>query len=108
MALAGTKAAQQLAANFHGRFRVLLIEKNSHFQHLFAFPRFSSAVGVKTQKAFIPYPGVFDASPRGSVDVVQAKVTSVTHDTVQLDRKVFLNDQHMDSIPYLYLVSLVI
>ncbi|KIN02988.1 hypothetical protein OIDMADRAFT_52805 [Oidiodendron maius Zn] len=100
----GTKAAQQLAANFHGRFRVLLIEKNSHFQHLFAFPRFSSAVSVKTQKAFIPYPGVFDTSPRGSVDVVQARVTSVTRDRVQLDRKVFLNDQHMDTIPYLYLV----
>lgn len=101
----GVNAAQQLATYFHGRFRVLLIEKNSHFQHLFAFPRFAAATGVDTHKAFIPYvPGTFANCPSGSGTVVQAIVTSLNNSAVQLDRKVFLDGQHLDSISYSFLV----
>lgn len=100
-------AAQKLATAFSSSFRVLLIEKNSHFQHLFAFPRFAVATeGFDTRKAFIPYlPGTFAACPPGSGNVVQARVTNITKESVSLDRKVNLEGQSLDTIPYEYLVS---
>ncbi|KAI7237374.1 FAD/NAD(P)-binding domain-containing protein [Hortaea werneckii] len=101
----GINVAQQLAANAEGRFRVLLIEKNSHFQHLFAFPRFAVTTKVNTQKAFIPFkPGVFANAPPGSGDVVQAAVTDLTDSHVTLDRAVQFDGQQLDRIPYSYLV----
>ncbi|RDW63318.1 putative amid-like nadh [Coleophoma cylindrospora] len=101
----GVNAAQQLAAAFTGRFRVMLIEKNSHFQHLFAFPRFAVATGVDTHRAFIPYvPGTFAACPPGSGTVIQARVSELTKSAVQLDRKVLLDGLLTDSIPYSFLV----
>lgn len=105
----GINTAQQLAAAFHPQYRVLLIEKNSHFQHLFAFPRFAVATGVDTHKAFIPYvPGTFASCPPGSGTVVQAKAVALTADTVKLQKKVRLDGVETDSIPYAYLVSLVL
>jgi len=101
----GTKAAEQLALSLHGRFRVLLIEKNSHFQHLFAFPRFAITSTVDTQKAFIPYGDhTFGACPPGSGKFIQAKVTGVSKSTIQLDRKVLLDNIYQDSIPYAFLI----
>ncbi|KAK4545935.1 hypothetical protein LTR36_002499 [Oleoguttula mirabilis] len=96
----GTNVAEQLAAAAQGRFRVLLIEKNSHFQHLFAFPRFAVTTAVNTHKAFIPYTaGKFGQDGA----VLQAAVTGISKSAVQLDRKVLLDGQHQDSIPYSYL-----
>lgn len=101
----GVNTAAQLATAFHDRFRIIMIEKNSHFQHLFAFPRFAVASGVDTHKAFIPYvPGAFAGCPPGSGTVVQAQVVGLTGAAVQLDRDVLLNEQIMSSIPYSYLV----
>lgn len=101
----GVNAAQQLAKSLAGRFRVLLIEKHSHFQHLFAFPRFAVATGVDTRKAFIPFvPGTFAGCPQGSGIFVQAEVTGLKKDFVQLDRTVTIDGQQVDSIPYSYLV----
>lgn len=37
----GIGAAQKLAATLPEDFQVILIEPNSHFMHLFAFPRFA-------------------------------------------------------------------
>lgn len=103
----GVNTAAQLATAFHDHFRVVLIEKNSHFQHLFAFPRFAVATGVDTHKAFIPYvPGAFAGCPPGSGIVVQAIATGLTGSAVQLDREVELDDQRLRNIPYSYLVSL--
>lgn len=101
----GVNAAQQLAARFQGRFQVLLIEKNSHFQHIFAFPRFAAVAGVDTHKAFIPYvPGTFASYLPDSGIVIQARVSSLTHSVIKLDKKVLLRGQTLDSIPYSYLV----
>lgn len=61
--------------------------------------------GVDTHKAFIPYsPGTFANCPPESGSVIQARVTTLRRDSVQLDRKVLLDEQHLDSIPYSYLV----
>lgn len=97
--------AKQLAAQFAGHFRVLLIEKNSHFQHLFAFPRFAVTTNVDTHKAFIPFvPGTFADCPPGSGTVVRARVSSITKTQVQLDREVDLDGKKINSIDYAYLV----
>lgn len=102
----GVNTAQQLATAFADRFRVLLIEKNSHFQHLFAFPRFAVAAGVDTHKAFIPYtPGTFASCPPGSGSIVQAKAVNLSKSSIQLDRKVTLDGQQLDNVPYSFLVS---
>lgn len=104
----GVNTAQQLATHFAGRFRTVLIEKNSHFQHLFAYPRFAAATGVDTHKAFIPYrPGTFANCPEDSGSVIQARVEDLTRSRVRLDRKVLLDGQYTDSIQYSYLVSLM-
>ncbi|CAL3972305.1 hypothetical protein PZA11_004548 [Diplocarpon coronariae] len=101
----GVNAAQHLATRFSGRFRVLLVEKNSHFQHLFAFPRFAVTSEVDTNKAFIPFiPGTFAACPTGSGHFVQARVTDVTKDSIKIDRKVDVDGELLNSIPFAYLV----
>ncbi|EMC93590.1 hypothetical protein BAUCODRAFT_26843 [Baudoinia panamericana UAMH 10762] len=101
----GIKAAQELASTLHGVHHVLLVESNSHFQHLFAFPRFAVATGVDTAKAFIPLrPGVFAASPEGSGSIVQARATRLTSEAVELDRDVLLDGESRRSIQYAFLV----
>jgi hypothetical protein len=102
----GVNTAQQLATKFSGRFQVLLIEKNSHFQHLFAFPRFAVTTKVDTHKAFIPYtPGTFANCPAESGVVVRAGVHKIDKEEIWLDRKVEVNGKGVDKIPYAYLVS---
>ncbi|RFU31698.1 hypothetical protein B7463_g4655, partial [Scytalidium lignicola] len=67
--------------------------------------RFAVTTAVDTPKAFIPYlPGTFAKCEPGSGTVIQAKVTSLYNSAVQLDRKVSLNGQQVDNIPYKYLV----
>lgn len=106
--ISGVNTAQQLAAHFAGRFRIVLVEKNSHFQHLFAYPRFAVATGVDTHKAFIPYtPGTFANCPKDSGVVVQARVLQLTRSVVHLDRSVSLDGISVRSVPYSYLVSCV-
>lgn len=104
----GVNAAQQLATTFAGRYTTLLIEQHSHFQHLFAFPRFAVATGVDTHKAFIPYhPGTFANCEPESGHVIQAKVTSLSGSAIQLDRNVTVEGRSINSIPYDYLVSIM-
>lgn len=94
--------AQQLAAQFHGRFQVNPAEKKPHFQHLFAFPRFAVASVVNTKKAFISFePSAFASCPPGSGKVIQAQVTSVEASAIRLDDKdILLNGQILQTIPY--------
>lgn len=85
---------------------MLLIEKNSHFQHLFAFPRFAVWQELDTHKAFIPYkPGTFADCPPDSGSVVQAAVTKISASDICLDRTVSLDGKSSNSIPYAFLVS---
>ncbi|KAL1604829.1 hypothetical protein SLS60_004369 [Paraconiothyrium brasiliense] len=89
--------AEQLAKAAQGRFRVLLVEENSHFQHLFAFPRYAVTTKVPTNKAFIPY----QPSRLGENGAfVQASAIGLTKSAIKLDRKVSLDGEQVDSIPY--------
>ncbi|KAF2647320.1 putative amid-like NADH oxidoreductase [Lophiostoma macrostomum CBS 122681] len=93
----GLNLAESLAKVAEGRFRVLLIERNSHFQHLFAFPRYAVTTSIPTHKAFIPYQ-VSRLGQNGSI--IQAAVTRLTKSVIQLDRNVTLDGRQTHSIPY--------
>lgn len=93
----GLNLAESLAKTSEGRFRVLLVEKNSHFQHLFAFPRYALTTKVDTHKAFIPY----QKSRLGQEGlIVQAKALQLTKEEVILDREIELDGEKTSKIPY--------
>lgn len=58
----GMHAATVLAQKLPPTHRVVLIERNSHFNHLYVFPRFSVLPGHE-HKAFIPYSSIFKDAP---------------------------------------------
>jgi NADH dehydrogenase FAD-containing subunit len=93
----GLNLAESLATSSRGRFRIMVIEKNSHFQHLFAFPRYAVTTKVDTHKGFIPY----QASRLGQDGAFfQAKAINLNKDTVTLDREVDLDGVSTKEIPY--------
>jgi NADH dehydrogenase FAD-containing subunit len=72
-----------------------MIEKNSHFHYLFAFPRFSVVSGYENQ-AFIPIDSIFRNAPKGIFRRVHDEVVKIKDDVVILASG--------DVIPYAYLV----
>ena len=77
-------------------YRVVLIEQNSHFNYLFAFPRYTAIAGHE-QDAFVPYEEILSGPiKKGSVLHVHAKVAEVTANQVLLTNK--------EAIDYAYLV----
>ncbi|EPQ29158.1 uncharacterized protein PFL1_03445 [Pseudozyma flocculosa PF-1] len=58
----GMHAATVLAQRLPPSHRLILIERNSHFNHLYVFPRFSVLPGHE-HKAFIPYTSIFKNAP---------------------------------------------
>lgn len=93
----GLNLAESLAKQSGDKFRVLLIEKNSHFQHLFAFPRYALTTKVDTHKAFIPY----QKSRLGLEGaILQAKALELSKDSITLDREVELDGVKTRQIPY--------
>lgn len=67
----------------------MVIEKNSHFNYVFNFPRYSVVEG-RESKAFIPYEGVFSSAPNGISEIVQGEVVGIseTHVTLMTGEKV--------------------
>jgi NADH dehydrogenase FAD-containing subunit len=93
----GLNLAESLAKQSGDRFRMLLVEKNSHFQHLFAFPRYALTTKVDTHKAFIPY----QKSRLGLEGaIIQAKALVLSKDSITLDREVVLDGVKTTQIPY--------
>jgi apoptosis-inducing factor 2 len=84
-----------LAQAAHTTHNIILVERNSHFQHLFAFPRISVVPGFE-QKAFIPYKNAFPDASAGSTSILQATVERITRDKLSLDNG--------HTLPYEYLV----
>ncbi|MCO5549511.1 hypothetical protein L7F22_002983 [Adiantum nelumboides] len=66
----GMHAATVLANKLPPSHRVILIERNSHFNHLYVFPRFSTLPGHE-HKAFIPYTSIFKDAPSRSSGTTQ-------------------------------------
>lgn len=80
---AGVHLAQRLTETLPTGYRAVLVERNSHFNHLFVFPRFGVVPGTE-QGAFIPYDGIASAAPRGIFQHIQDSATNITPTQVQL------------------------
>lgn len=103
----GVKMVDLLAPMVHETHDIILIEKNSHFQNLYTFPRLHSVSGFE-HKAFIPFTSQFFTNadenvasssktlPSSSTRVMRGEVTSI------LPNKVVLKSG--ENIPYEYLV----
>ncbi|CAG7854872.1 SubName: Full=Uncharacterized protein {ECO:0000313/EMBL:CCA77728.1} [Serendipita indica DSM 11827] len=80
----GLRAARLLAEQLEGmpNYRVIVIERNSHMNHLYALPRFSVLPGHE-YKAFIPYIHVFTGQQSRHL-IVQANVISMTNHSVTI------------------------
>lgn len=81
---AGYFIAKHLTETLPTGYRVVLIEKNSHFNYVFAFPRFS-VIGGYEKFAFIPYGGLAKGVPKGVFEFVQGKVDGVDARVVKLE-----------------------
>ncbi|EFQ98094.1 oxidoreductase [Nannizzia gypsea CBS 118893] len=80
---AGVHLAQRLTESLPTGYRAVLIERNSHFNHLFVFPRCGVASGLE-QSAFIPYDGVAKSAPPGIFKHIHDSATSITDSQVTL------------------------
>lgn len=90
----GISAAQILAKELPEGWRLVLVDRNSHFNHLYVLPRYA-ILPVHAHKAFIPYTNVFDTPPPKDDEGVksaqrhvflQAQVTSLTERSATLSR----------------------
>ncbi|KAL4874584.1 hypothetical protein BJY04DRAFT_203576 [Aspergillus karnatakaensis] len=81
---AGLQTVRRLTQTLPSGYRVLWIEKNSHLNYCFAFPRFSVVSGLEG-KAFIPYTGVEEGAVQGILERVQGKVVAVEKGRVKLE-----------------------
>ncbi|KAL1595652.1 hypothetical protein SLS60_009341 [Paraconiothyrium brasiliense] len=79
----GYQAVKRLTETLPTGYRVVLVEKNSHLNYVFAFPRFSVVKGYE-QDAFIPYTGLSKGASEGIFHQVQDTATQVTERFVEL------------------------
>jgi NADH dehydrogenase FAD-containing subunit len=81
--LAGFELVKRLAETLPTGYKLVWIEKNSHLNYSFTFPRFSVMTGSE-HKAFIPYDGVMPNAPHGIYTKVQDTAVDVDHTHVLL------------------------
>ncbi|KAG9234417.1 putative AMID-like mitochondrial oxidoreductase [Amylocarpus encephaloides] len=91
---AGLMLARRLAESLPSGYKVVLVERNSHFNYTFNFPRYSVVQG-REQQAFIPYDGVAKGKPEGIFQQVKDNVTGIREGHVDLESG--------KSIPFTYL-----
>ncbi|KAG8215634.1 hypothetical protein J3R82DRAFT_7504 [Butyriboletus roseoflavus] len=70
----GNRAAQVLTAGLPSGWRVVLVDRNSHFNHVYNLPRYTVLPGHE-HKAFIPYDNLF-SSPSHLHKRVHGTITS--------------------------------
>lgn len=76
----GIAAAKFLSKEIPEGYRVVLLERNSHANHLYVLPRFS-VLGSHEYKAFIPYNHLFGPTP-GLHQVVHGTATKLERNQV--------------------------
>ncbi|PSN65459.1 putative amid-like NADH oxidoreductase [Corynespora cassiicola Philippines] len=81
---AGVQITKRLADTLPTGYRVVLVERNSHLNYLFAFPRFGVVPGYE-KYAFIPYEGIVKGAPEGIYSRVQGTVVEVSAKEVVLE-----------------------
>jgi apoptosis-inducing factor 2 len=80
---AGLSLAKRLCETLPTGYKVILIERNSHFNFSWVFPRFSVIPGYEEQ-AFIPYDGVARNAPAGIWSHIHDSVVQITPTEVHL------------------------
>ncbi|KAK4496734.1 hypothetical protein PRZ48_012717 [Zasmidium cellare] len=80
---AGVQVAQKLANSVPTGYKVILIERNSHFNYTFNFPRYTVLQG-HGRLAFIPYDHITKSVPAGSLEHVRGSVAEIKQGTVIL------------------------
>jgi len=73
-----------LANSLPTGYRVVLIEKNSHFNYTFNFPRFSVLSTGKEGKAFIPFDGHLASAPQRIYERIVGEVKELREDEAEL------------------------
>ena len=81
---AGVELVDRLVHSLPTGFRVIWVEKNSHFNYSFVFPRFSVIRGFQNA-AFIPYDGMFPKVLPGILTRIQDRVIKVTNSEIILE-----------------------
>ncbi|PPQ85979.1 hypothetical protein CVT25_001678 [Psilocybe cyanescens] len=85
-AYGGARAAQILAAGVPEGWKVILIDRNSHANHVYVMPRYTVLPGHE-YKAFIPYDKVFLVDPPKSEHIrLHAQVISIRPHHIKLSR----------------------
>ncbi|KDR71582.1 hypothetical protein GALMADRAFT_74880 [Galerina marginata CBS 339.88] len=85
-AYGGARAAQILAAGLPEDWKVILIDRNSHANHVYVMPRFAVLPGHE-YKAFIPYTNVFLVDPPKLKHIhLQAQVNSIRPTNITISR----------------------
>ncbi|OGM48091.1 hypothetical protein ABOM_002890 [Aspergillus bombycis] len=80
---AGIELVNRLAETLPTGFKAVWIEKNSHLNYSFNFPRFSVLTGHE-HTAFIPYDGVARGAPTGIFTRIQDTAVGLTENQVLL------------------------
>ena len=84
---AGIFLAKRLCESLPTGYKIILVEKNTHFHYPFVFPRYSVVKGHET-KAFIPYDEILYSGRKGVLKGIFerrcATVAEVTRDSVKL------------------------
>ncbi|KAL1311466.1 hypothetical protein AAFC00_004409 [Neodothiora populina] len=80
---AGITLAKRLTETLPTGYKVVLVEKRSHFNYSFNFPRYSVLQGYE-HTAFIPYDGLKESAPSGIYTHVQDTVGSISNTEVLL------------------------
>jgi len=92
---AGVQVATRLSDSLPSGYRVVVVERNSHFHYLFNFPRYTVIPGHE-HTAFIPYDGIVKQAPHGALVVLHDEAAEVGADTIRLASG--------EELPYDYLV----
>ncbi|KAJ7440307.1 hypothetical protein B0H11DRAFT_2292979 [Mycena galericulata] len=91
-AYGGARAAQLIAAGLPDGWRIVLIDRNSHVNHVYILPRLAVLAGHE-HKAFVPYDNIFnvpDGAGKTNSDArhifIQAQIQSLETNSVKLSR----------------------
>ncbi|KAF9022734.1 FAD/NAD(P)-binding domain-containing protein [Hymenopellis radicata] len=79
----GGKAVEDLVTAFGDKHNIVLVEKNSHFQHLFAFPRISVVPGFE-RKAFVPFGFPSSADGTSGPQLIRGAAERITPTSIVL------------------------
>ncbi|ETS61384.1 hypothetical protein PaG_04411 [Moesziomyces aphidis] len=100
----GMRLAQALLPVLPPSHRIVVVEANSHFHHLFTFPRFAVLHRGGEEKALVPYTHALDGAQNAAI--VHAKALSVHADPTNPQRgllKLDRNHEGADTIEFDYL-----